>query len=116
MLDPGHGPLDGGPAAVVCGTTLATTPAGPVLADASHGPVTVDAASVGGRLYLRVADGCDRGADVTVPAGAAVVVATARAEDGRPAAVVLAPARPVFDVTVGHPDGTTSVVAVRLRG
>lgn len=101
------------PPLVVCGTTLWAGAAGAPIADLSTRSFTFTALSPPGRIYLRVAHGCVRGAEVRFPPGAAVVAKRAAARVGL-AAIALVPRRSRFDVTVVHPDGTRTVARVRL--
>lgn len=102
------------PPTVVCGTTIWDAPAGAVVLDVSDGG-TVTNLSVGGYLFLRVNRGCQAGASVTiVPAAAGKIMKTARARDGRAAAVVIMPERPSFDIRLKHADDATELVKVRL--
>jgi hypothetical protein len=49
----------------------------------------ITAASVGGAVYLKVSDDCERGSDVTaMPSDAVMITQRARARDGKSAAVV----------------------------
>lgn len=90
------------PPAVVCGTVLSASAAGPVVFDATRRLPVIRYLTVGDVLMFRVARGCDEGAHVTwVPSSAAHLVKAAYAKDGQMAAVVLAPdvARASFRLT-----------------
>ncbi|MEO6503785.1 MAG: hypothetical protein ABIQ09_17985 [Jatrophihabitantaceae bacterium] len=88
--------------------------AGPVVLDVSSRPMTVENPTVGHEIYLKVSADCRRGATVDFPADAATVVRQARAKDGALAAVVLAPRRISFNLTV-HRTGERDIeVAIRL--
>jgi hypothetical protein len=97
------------PPLVVCGTTLSTSVAGPVIYDLNGGGVRViTSASVGGFVFLRVAEGCTQGATVSIePVGAATIVKEARAQDGEPAAIVLMPTSATATVTAQVGTGPT---------
>ena len=78
----------------VCGTTMSTSAAGVVLFDVSKHSIDLLARSPGGDVYLLVAKGCSHGAVVSwTPAASARLVRNVWAQDGRSAAVVLAPSR-----------------------
>lgn len=115
VTTPLPGVYNGAPPTVVCGQTLWNGAAGPVLVDAWSGDRTITHASSGGYVFLRVASGCDRGAQVTyAPSDAASVVRTAASADGKLAAVVLDPHRGEFTVRIQQPGGGQSTVQVRL--
>ena len=71
---------------------------------------TIRQTSAGDDLYLQVSDDCDHGVTPIFPAAAATVVTTAKAKDGKPAAIVLEPHRKAFDIQVGD-----HLVRVRLN-
>lgn len=99
---------------MICGTTIWSAAAGAIVQDVSKG-ATVSYASAGFNLFLRVSHGCWSGASVRLnPASAGKVIKTARARDGRPAAVVIEPLQPQFDITLRQPDGSTKTVKIRL--
>jgi hypothetical protein len=84
------------PPIVVCGTTLSTSAAGPVMPDIANGReiAAVTLPSLGGLVFVKVSDDCQSGADVSLtPSDAFEIVKSARASDGRYAAVVLKPLR-----------------------
>jgi hypothetical protein len=102
------------PPTVVCGTTLSRSAAGPVLSDVSHGG-RVKFVTIGGELFLKVSDDCDRGVTVTwSPRTAATELLVARTSDGRRAAVVLQPNVNLFEITLSRPGGRTFHVTVDL--
>jgi hypothetical protein len=96
------------PPTVVCGTTLSTSAAGPVVDDLRRRDrVQIAAPSVGGLIFLRLT-GCDHGADVTIiPSTAVVIAKTAPATDGKPAAVVLRPVQAVPTIVEARQHGRT---------
>jgi hypothetical protein len=105
------------PPTKVCGQTLASSAAGAVVDDVSRSDVTVRYDTVGSVVILQLTRNCAHGAVLNIrPARAARVTRTAEAKDGKPAAVVLAPATETtnFDVQVSHPDGRMTVARVRL--
>lgn len=115
VTTPLPGVYNGAPPTVVCGQTLWSGAAGAVLFDASSGDTTITHASAGGYVFLRVAAGCEHGAQVTyAPSTAVAVVRTAVAADGKLAAVVLAPHQGDFTLRIQHPGGGQSTVQVRL--
>lgn len=78
----------------VCGTTMSTSAAGVALFDVSEHSIDLLSRSPGGDVYLLVARGCSHGAVVSrTPAASARLVRNVLAQDGRSAAVVLAPSR-----------------------
>lgn len=100
----------GAPPLVVCGTTLSRSAAGPVLDDVASGG-RVESLSVGGWMFLKVSRDCDHGATVTwSPNAAANLLGTARASDGRAAAVVLRPNENRFTITLQEGKRKTQVV------
>ena len=99
------------PPLVVCGTTLSNLPAGAYLLDLN---LAADRAapglSAGGLFYVRVADGCDHGATLTItPAAAARVVKTARAGDGEIVAASVQPLASSFVIGWAGPNGSGTV-------
>lgn len=101
------------PPLVVCGTTLSRSAAGAVLLDVARGG-RVGTRTIGGLLFLKVSDDCDRGATIRwTPAAAATRLAEARSADGLPAAVVLRPNEDRFTITLDNESGR-SVVEVDL--
>ncbi|QNE34624.1 hypothetical protein [Leifsonia shinshuensis] len=70
----------------------------------------VDSRTIGGLLFLKVSDDCDRGATVQwTPADAATQLREVRASDGRPAAVILRPNHDRFTITIVGDTGRTTV-------
>jgi hypothetical protein len=107
------------PPTVICGTTLSSSAAGPVVYDLRGGDQTeIRMTTVGGVIFLRLT-GCGRGADVTiVPPTAAEIVDVASARDGKPAAIVLRPVQ-LVPTTVearqqGHTIGSARIVLDQL--
>jgi hypothetical protein len=81
------------PPTIICGTTLDDTPGGAVVEDATHNHRVITAASARMLVFVRVSDSCASGATVTwTPAHQAVLVAQAKAKDGKAVAVALRPA------------------------
>jgi hypothetical protein len=100
----------GAPPLVVCGTTLSRSAAGPILDDVSSGG-RVKEQTIGGWLFLKVSSDCDHGATVSwSPNGAAKLLATAPANDGRAAAVVLRPNETRFTITLQEGKRKTEVM------
>ncbi|MHB1987236.1 MAG: hypothetical protein ACYCSF_04505 [Acidimicrobiales bacterium] len=98
------------PRLVVCGVTLSDSAAGVVMYEITnksfHHKHPVNAPSIGGMVYVRVAPGCDRGSDVTItPADAFRANVAVRALDHRPVVVVLTPLRPVSTLVVARQHG-----------
>jgi hypothetical protein len=80
------------PPTKVCGVTMSSSAAGAVLEDVSRGDVDLPGVSVGGNIYLRVAQGCRHGAVVTwTPPDGARLVLDVKSQDGHSTAVVLKP-------------------------
>ncbi|PZS03191.1 MAG: hypothetical protein DLM56_09865 [Pseudonocardiales bacterium] len=99
----------------MCGTTLSAGAEGASLFDAAS-VSRLTAGSVNGYIYLRLVDGCDKGADYSIsPPSAAVVVKAAPAGDHRAAAIVLRPLKDVFNVQVTADGSAPVVVRVRLN-
>jgi hypothetical protein len=98
---------------VVCGHDIGQDPQGFIsynaVGDATHKIVNGSSFGTGSRIYIRVAPGCDHGAAISwEPAGAARLIAEAKAHDGLPVVVVLAAARRCSPFTlVGTRDGQT---------
>lgn len=91
------------PPTTVCGQVLGRGDAGAVVIDTSRAQ-EITGVSPGGDIYLRVARGCARGAEVRwVPTAAARKVVAARAADGRLAAIGIRPLQPRFTVDVLEP-------------
>jgi hypothetical protein len=108
---------NGAPPAVACGTVLEASAAGAVVYDATRPLPTIEYTSVGGRLFFRVARGCDHGSNVSwLPSSAARLVKAARARDGLPAAIVLQPSSPraTFQLTAVRDGKVVASAAVRL--
>jgi hypothetical protein len=102
------------PPLVVCGTQLWNGGMGASLIDATSGAVTVNTVSAGRYIYLRLAEGCSKGAHADIPEGNARIIARASARDGSIAAVVIQPLRNTFDINVKREGGESGVVHVRL--
>lgn len=98
----------------VCGKTLSSSPNGPVLFDVAGRSIGLPYLTPGGRIYLRVAAGCEHGATFQIdPAGAASVAAEADARDHLPVAVVLQAAQArQYTVSVRQSDGAVSTAVV----
>ena len=97
----------GAPPLKVCGTTLWNGAAGAVSYQVTPHMAPIRTLTAGDVIYLQVAPGCDHGAVVSIPAGAATITATARAKDHRAAAVAIKPQEKKFTVTVRR-QGQTS--------
>jgi hypothetical protein len=82
------------PPVVICGTTLSSAASGAVVQDATRDHREITSVTVGGYLFIKVSDDCQRGATVNwTPSAGATLVKQALARDGRPVAVVLQPAQ-----------------------
>lgn len=105
---------------LVCGKTLSASAAGAVTNDGTAVPrPTIQALAVDRVLYLRVAKGCQMGADVQwLPRASAVLVDEAKAEDGRAVMVVLRPTAAHTSSSVRGTQGEIEVsgATVRLTG
>lgn len=110
-----EGPRSGAPPTVICGHTISTSAAGPVVTDATQpGQITVTNETVGG-IFLLLTRSCTAGAVVsTTPPTAMQTAAAAPARDGRAAAVVLRPVSTSADVVIRRDDGTVTIVHIRL--
>lgn len=83
-------PSSAAPPTVICGKTLNATPMGAVVEDATINHRTIDGVSSRGLIFVRVSEGCAKGAVVVwTPESAATLVDQALAHDGHPVAVVL---------------------------
>jgi hypothetical protein len=102
---------------VICGHTISNVAAGAVVTDATRGPaVTVTGRTAGGVVVLRLSDSCAYGATMTITHSAAMrITAEAHARDDRLAGAVLSPIAAIADVAVAHPDGTSTIVHIRLK-
>ena len=106
----------GAPPTVICGQTISNTAAGAVVTDATRGSAVTVTAQTAGGVVLRLSDSCAYGATITVtPSAAMRITAEARARDDRLAAAVLRPIAAIADVVVAHPDGTSTIVHIRLN-
>jgi hypothetical protein len=105
----------GAPPTVVCGQTISHSAAGAGVTDATRsGTITVNDETVGG-VVLQVSKSCSTGATVHISPGNAMRVgAEAHAEDGGLAAMVLVPRSKIADVQISRPDGTSTIVHIRL--
>jgi hypothetical protein len=106
----------GAPPTVICGQTISNFAAGAVVTDATRGPaVTVTNKTAGDVVVLRLSDSCAYGATMTItPSAAMRITAEAHARDDRLAAAALRPIAAIADVVVAHPDGTSTIVHIRL--
>lgn len=98
------------PPLVVCGVTLSDSPAGALIYEITNkdfnGKIAVNGATVGGVVYVRVADGCVHGSEVTLtPPDGFETVRQVLATDHLPVAVVLRPVLPIPTLLVARQHG-----------
>lgn len=104
----------GAPPTVVCGTTLWSAAAGAWVQDVSRGGA-VTKSSAGEYLFLRVSDSCSTGVSVRVQPSDASIIKTARSQDGRLSAIVLAPRLHSFSIEIEPPRGAPRTVTVNVE-
>jgi hypothetical protein len=109
------GTSSGSPALVVCGQTLWNAAAGANLDDLTTGDAKITSVSAGFLLFLKVSGSCQAGASLNwEPSSAAKIVQSARASDGKLAAVDLQPLAKTFTLILTSSAGRESRIPVSL--
>ena len=111
----GTGAGGGLPPLTVCGQTLWSGSAGAVLDVVTGGGAKVTSLSAGFLLFLKVSDSCQDGASLTwEPSSAAEIFRSAKAADGKLAAVYLKPLAKSFTLILTSSAGKKTTVPVSL--